>query len=167
MDIKKKIIYSIIRISILLLIVGCVSSYYKNECEIYKEKMYEAMEERDNAKIEAYNFKNQKNLLEYELSCNRSNYSDVSNELNEALEQIDWHEERWNTLVAQKNNFFTRTTDLPRRSISHYVGDSSTMVYHTSGCDLLDVIDEDDKVAVELTRFSGVQGYTKCSWCLK
>lgn len=165
--VNRRIVFSVIRITALLLIVGCVAKYYDNQCTIYKDKMFDAMEERDQANFESVNLKSQISILEYKLSNNSEDFNNTSEELDAALAEVAWHEERWNILVNQKNNFYTRTTDLSRRSISHYVGDSSTMVYHTSGCDLLDVIDDDDKVSVELTRFSGVQGYTKCSWCLK
>lgn len=49
MDIRKKIFYFVIRLFILIVVVCCVTEYYDDKCNIYKDKMFEAMEERDKA----------------------------------------------------------------------------------------------------------------------
>lgn len=49
MNLKKKVLYAFIRLTALAIIIGCVSHYYNEQCEYYREKMFEAMEERDMA----------------------------------------------------------------------------------------------------------------------
>lgn len=181
MDLKKKIIYSIIRISVLLLIVGCVSNYYKNECEIYKDKMFEAMEERDNTKDEIADLRAQLGFVERELSSEEEYTGELellvdrvkyksSEELNAAMEEIAWHEERWDTLVKQKNgtNFSVRSNSGTSHFVmlSSYIGDQTANVYHISSCDLLEAINDDDKIDLGNSIFSIRSDYKPCAWCL-
>lgn len=178
LKINKKYLYAFIRLAFLAVIVGSISFYYNNQCNYYKDKMLEAMEARDQAELDNFDLRTQVEYLEYELSNKEENYSDLklkldqekyqaSEELNAALDEIAWHEDRWDTLVAQKNGMLAQKGTFHYWGSSNYIGDTYARVYHKSDCDYLDVIDDDNKVVIEARLFSHVDGYIKCKWCFK
>ena len=170
MKVNRRVVFSIIRITFLLLVVFCVAKHYDDQCKIYENKMFEAMEERDQANYESVNLKNQISILEYKLSTNSEDYNSTSEELNAALAEVAWHEERWDILVKQKSGttFSVNSTSGEKHFVllSSYIGDSKAGVYHISNCDLLKAINNDDKIDLGSNIFSIRGTYKPCAWCL-